>query len=315
MIQIFRAGNNSIVETKNPENDSWVNIYDPTALDMLRMEEFAHTYDIPFDFFTDPLDIDERARYDYDENVYFMTIRLPVYDENNPDIPFSTMPLGVIYHKDVIFTISTKRNKIIEDFIRGKEKFLPFGEKRILFVLRIFLKTVLLYLNDLKEINRRTDIIEKDLHTSIKNKELIKLLNLEKSLVFFTTSIKSNEIMMERLLRSRLMNNEDNRDSLEDIIIDNKQALEMSKISSDILSGMMDAFASVISNNLNVIMKFLTSLSIIMMIPTVISSLFGMNVHVPFAQSPWGFYYVLIISFVLAIIVAFLLFKKRFLKI
>jgi len=153
--------------------------------------------------------------------------------------------------------------------------------------------------------------VEKKLHKSMKNKELLKLLDFEKSLVFFTTSLKSNEIVMEKLLRGKYLKMyEEDQDLLEDVIIENKQAIEMANIYSSILSGMMDAFASVISNNLNIVMKFLTSVTIVLSIPTMMSSFFGMNVPLPFESNPLGFLYILLISLAVSLVVVLVLLKK-----
>jgi magnesium transporter len=183
--------------------------------------------------------------------------------------------------------------------------------KRSSVILHIFLKTALRYLRHLKEINRRTAAIEIELQKSLKNQELIRLLNIEKSLVFFITSLKSNELMMERLMKTELLKlTTDDRDRLEDVLIDNRQAIEMANIYSNILSGMMDAFASVISNNLNVVMKILTSITIILMIPTLAASIYGMNIELPFQHLPHAFYIITGIS-CCALLLCVLMFKRN----
>jgi magnesium transporter len=168
------------------------------------------------------------------------------------------------------------------------------------------------FLRYLRYIDKKTDDVEKQLHKSMKNKELFKLLDLAKSLVYFTTSLKSNETVLEKLLRGRYLKMyEEDQDLLEDVIIENKQALEMANIHSSILSGMMDAFASVISNNLNIVMKFLTSVTIVMAIPTMVSSLFGMNVALPMQNNPLAFLYLVLISLGVSAGAVYYLYKKQ----
>lgn len=167
----------------------------------------------------------------------------------------------------------------------------------------------------IKKINRETEIAEKELRQTRKNKSLLRLLSLEKSLVYFTTSLKANEVVMERMNRGKVIKlYEEDEDLLEDVLIENKQAMEMSKIYSDILSGVMDAYSSIISNNLNGVMKILTAITIIISVPTMISSFWGMNVKVPMQDNPWGFAIILIASILIGIIVTIILKRKDYLN-
>jgi len=169
------------------------------------------------------------------------------------------------------------------------------------------------YLRYLKQISKKTDTIEKELHESMKNKELFSLLNLQKSLVYFTTSLKSNNIVMQKMLKSNYLKMyEDDQELLEDVIIENQQAIEMADTHTSILSGTMDAFASVISNNVNIVMKFLTSITIILSLPTMVASFYGMNVPIPFQGHHYSFVIAIIISFILSSITAVIFWKKRF---
>ena len=267
------------------------------------MEKLSKEMLIPSDFLTDPLDIDERARIETEDGVLLIVLRIPKYDENNLAIPFTTTPAGIILTKnDTLVTIGSSDIIDALDLCNGKTKSTITG-KRSSVVLQIFLKTALLYLKNLKEVYKQTGDIERELQKSLKNEELIKLLNIEKSLVFFTTSLKSNELMMERLLKTELLQlTPDDKDMLEDVLIDNRQAIEMANIYSNILSGMMDAFASIISNNLNVVMKILTSITIILMIPTLTASIYGMNIELPFQHSSHAFFIVTGISFTLSLL-------------
>ncbi|MDD3103695.1 MAG: magnesium transporter CorA family protein, partial [Candidatus Cloacimonetes bacterium] len=220
-------------------------------------------------------------------------------------------PLRIIVIPNQVITVSFYDIEILTQFLEGKHR--PFNITQQSFILAINLRTAIYYLKFLKEINRRTNIIENELHQSMRNKELIRMLKMEKSLVYFNTSLKSNEIVLERMQRSRwLQNDPEAEDMIEDVIIDNKQAIEMASIYSSILSGMMDAFASIISNNLNVVMKFLTSVTIIVALPTLIASIYGMNVPLPMQGHPYAFYGVMGISVVLSAILIFIFIRRKY---
>jgi len=311
MIKILRWSENKFIQTDKIERHCLINVISPEKYEL---EKLSAEMLIPSDFLTDPLDIDERARIEIEDGVLLIVLRLPKNDEDGSDIPFTTFPAGIILTKDdTIAIISTSDITEILDLYGGRTKSIIDG-KRSSVVLQIFLKTALLYLRYLKEINRRTGEIERKLQKSLKNEELIRLLNIEKSLVFFTTSMKSNELMMERLLKTELLKlTPEDRDMLEDVLIDNKQAIEMANIYSNILSGMMDAFASVISNNLNVVMKILTSITIILMIPTLTASIYGMNIDLPFQHSPHAFFIVTGISFSAASLFVLTFIKNKWL--
>ena len=309
MLKILKWSENRFIPTDKIEKHCLINVISPEKSDL---EKLSGELLIPIDFLTDPLDIDERARIETEDGVLLIVLRIPKYDESNSEIPFTTIPAGIILTKDdTIVIISSADITEILDLYKGKSKSIING-KRSSFVLQIFLRTALLYLKYLKEINRRTGEVEKELQRSLKNEELIKLLNIEKSLVFFTTSLKSNDLMMERLLKTELLKlTPADKDMLEDVLIDNRQAIEMSNIYSNILSGMMDAFASVISNNLNVVMKILTSITIILMIPTLTASIYGMNIELPFQHSSHSFFIVIGISFALSLLGVLIFFRNR----
>jgi magnesium transporter len=309
MIRILRWAGDKFVATDKVEKHCLINAVNPekTELDKLSAEML-----IPPDFLTDPLDIDERARIEIENGVLLIVLRIPKYDESNPEIPFTTIPAGIILTKeDTIVIVSTSDATKILGLHDGKVKGIVAG-KRSSVILQIFLRTASLYLKHLKEINRRTGETEKVLQKSLKNEALIKLLNIEKSLVFFTTSLRSNDLMMERLLKMEVLKlTPEDKDKLEDVLIDNRQAIEMANIYSNILSSMMDAFASVISNNLNVVLKILTSITIILMIPTLMASIYGMNIDLPFQRSSHAFFIVIGISFTLALLSALIFIRNR----
>lgn len=307
MISIYKTTPEGLQEIHVFEKDCWINIVNPTKDELDKIIKELH---VPADFLTDPLDIDERARIEAEDNVILSVLRIPQFEGPDADIPFTTIPLGIIFCKEMSITICSRETVVLSDMINGTEKnFSTTQGNRFLF--RIFLKTALVYLKYLKEINKKTSLIERELHVSMKNEELIKLLNMEKSLVYFTTALKSDELMIERLQKTEHIKlNPEDTELLEDVIIEYKQAIEMANIYSNILSGMMDAFASVISNNLNVVLKFLTSVTIILMIPTLIASIYGMNVELPFQRSTFAFLFTMVISFGFSII-GILIFRKR----
>ena len=221
------------------------------------------------------------------------------------------MPLGMIVVRDEFFiTVSLRKNRIIDSFEKGRVKGMC-TYKKTRFLIQILYLNASYYLNDLKKINRQTERTVQALQKSMRNKELIQLLNVEKSLVYITTSLKANELVMEKTARGKILKSyEEDDDILEDAIIENRQAIEMGKIYSDILSGTMDAYASVISNNLNVVMKLLASITIVLSLPTLIASIWGMNVPLPFSNDIHGFAIVTGISILISII-AFIWLKKK----
>ena len=268
---------------------------------------------ISTDYVKDSLDYEEKARIDTEEDdgTVLFVIDVPVIEKEGDSYTYSTMPLGVIIVRDdYIVTVSLRKSIVIEKFIKSKVKnFVTYMKSRFLF--QIMLENSSAYLTYLKRINKETEIAESTLKHSMKNRELLKMLSLEKSLVYFTTSIKSNEVVMEKTLRGKFIKlYEDDEDILEDAIIENKQAIEMGKIYSDILNGTMDAYASIISNNLNGVMKFLTSITIVLAIPTMVSSFWGMNVELPFQNNINGFAIMVAISIILTLGVTVWLKKK-----
>ncbi len=304
-------------ETKEFKKGNWINMVAPTESEIklvckkLKIEE---------DFIRYALDYEEKARIDIEDedNTILFIIDVPVYEiineKESGKEEYSTMPLGIIFVRDdYIITVSLHRNHLIEDLEKkASREVITYKKSRMLF--QIFYKNASEYLKYLKKINKETEIAENVLKNSMKNKELLKMLGLEKGLVYFTTSLKSNEIVMEKTLRGKIIKlYDEDEDILEDSIIENKQAIEMAKIYSDILNGTLDAYASIISNNLNGVMKLLTSITIIIAIPTLISSYWGMNVRVPFQDNPFGFIIVFILSILLGVIATIWMKRKNML--
>lgn len=253
---------------------SWCHVTNPTHEELARIAQNAN---IPADVMSDALDIDERARCDYDEGFVFIIVRIPAVDNAEQHTHFFTVPLGIIITANVIITICRKDNEVMEEFVRHTIKaFNPANHSR--FLLQILLRTALVYLRDLKAINSNSAVVQEKLHKSMVNKHLMGLLALEKSLVFFSTSLRSNELMMERLQKlSSIKFNEDDQDLFDDVMVEMRQAVEMSNIYSNILTGMMDFFASIISNNQNVTLKRLATINVIFMPMAVLTGIGGMS--------------------------------------
>ncbi len=316
MLKIYNTNmeTNKLEEIKEFRKGSWINLVNPSENEIKRVCE---SINIQEDFIRDALDYEEKARIDEedDDNTILFVIDVPVIEKNEDNDIYSTMPLGMIVVRDDFFiTVSLRKNKVIEDFEKRKIKnFQTYKKTR--FIFQIFYLNSSYFLNYLKQINKETEIAEYILKNSMKNKELLKLLSLEKGLVYFATSLKSNEIVMEKTMRGKIVKlYDDDEDILEDAIIENRQAIEMAQIYTNILNGTMDAYASIISNNLNGVMKFLTSITIVLAIPTMISSFWGMNVQLPFENNPMGFIIMVLIAVILTLVVTWWLKRKDMLN-
>lgn len=303
MIKIRIQGENGIVETDALSKGCWIDARWVNRDDLIRLEK---EFGIAEELLTDIMDADEQSRIEKEDEYTAIIVRLPVFDEAQ-ETRFFTLPLGIILFSDKIVTICQRSSEALDGMLRSRMRGLNLKNKSA-FVLNLLSRGAFIYLKCLKELNKQTNIIKEELQRSIKNNELIQLLSIQKSLVFFTTSIKSNELLLEKLQKSPLMRfKEDEKELLEDVVIENRQAIEMANIYSSILTGTMDAFASVISNNLNIVMKRLTIVSIVLMIPTLIYSFYGMNVELPLENLPgigWG---IILLSFCAAALGGFFL--------
>jgi magnesium transporter len=307
MIKIFRSLGGYFELPKAVKN-GWINVINPTPdeIDLIRSE-----FNIPEDIFNDILDPDERPRFEFDDDFQLVILRIPIINSNN-GLPYQTVPLGIFMTENQTVTICGFQNEVLpaEQPSVYREQYHQVTDV-LNFILKLFLRSAKIYLKYLKQINQQTAVIENELEKSIRNKELNQLLKMEKCLVYFITSLKANEMVLNKLKNSKNYSiNEMNEDLLEDAIIENRQAQEMSQIYSDIQAGMMDAFASVISNNLNGVMKQLASITVILMIPTLIASLYGMNVPNYLSDNNWSFLFIVIISAALSAL-GILLFRKK----
>jgi magnesium transporter len=287
MITFWQQAGNNLTELNKKALDSekktWIDVRSVTREDIKVLEDEYHVLE---EHILDILDQDEMSRIEPDDDYTLFIFRLPIFNPEN-DVNYLTVPLGIVLFPDKIITICWTDCEVLKDISSNRVKNLSIDDF-ISFILKIMSRTDISFLRYLKEINRRTITIQGELQMSVKNNELIQLFNLEKSLEYFTTSLKSNQLFIEKLYKTkRFPLDEEQRDFLDDIAIDNRQAIEMTDIYSNILSGMMDAFASVISNNLNIVMKRLTVVSLVLNVPTLIVSFFGMNIQLPFANSGW----------------------------
>ena len=312
MLKIYNTDveTNEFEEIKEFKKGSWINLVNPSEAEIKKVCESVQ---IQEDFIRDALDAEEKARIDEEEedNTILIVVDVPIIEKNEENDIYSTMPLGMIIVRDDFFiTVSLRKNKIIEDFEKRKIKYFQ-TYKKSRFIFQILYLNSSYYLMHLKQINKETEIAEYILKNSMKNKELLKLLSLEKSLVYFTTSLKSNELVMEKTMRGKIIKlYDEDEDILEDAITENRQAIEMAKIYNDILNGTLDAYASIISNNLNGVMKTLTSITIVLAVPTMISSFWGMNVKLPFENNQFGFAIMVFFAVVTTLIVTWWLKRK-----
>lgn len=313
MIKMYNTDINTNIteETKDLKKGNWINMISPTEEEIQRV---CAALQIKQDFIRYSLDEEEKARIDTedDDNTTLYIIDIPVIESDRTRRVYVTMPIGVIFVRDdYIITVSQKNNDIIKDI--KTENVITYKKSR--FLLQILYANSKKFLSLLYKINKELESTENKLKNSLQNEGLLKMLDLEKSLVYFTTSLKSNEVVMEKTTRGKIIKlYEEDEDSLEDAIIENKQAIEMAKIYSDILSGTMDTYASIISNNLNAVMKILTSVTFILAIPTLIASIWGMNVELPFQREPLGFLIITVFSIIMCIVATIWLKRKRMLN-
>ncbi|MDO5555664.1 MAG: magnesium transporter CorA family protein [Clostridia bacterium] len=310
MLNIYNTDieTNKFEKIKEFKPGAWISLVNPSEEEIAKV---CSNLKIEDEFIRYPLDYEEQARIDIEDDMTLFVIDVPIIEEDKDKKLYSTMPLGLIVVRDTFFiTVSLKKNRIIDAFENGKVKGM-YTYKKTRFLLQILYLNASYYLNDLKKINKEAENTVLALQKSMKNKELIQLLNLENSLVYITTSLRANELVMEKAARGKTLKAyEEDDEILEDAMIENRQAMEMGKIYSDILSGTMDAYASIISNNLNVVMKLLASITIILSVPTLIASIWGMNVPLPFANNAHGFAIVIGISIIIST-VAFVWLRKK----
>jgi magnesium transporter len=310
MIQYFKNINQQTVQVTVPEHDTWVNISPP-----LKQEEFlqlADQLDIPLDFLTDSLDIDERTRFEEEDNVRLIVIKTPTENNsfNDSDAYYITIPICIILTHNQIITVNSFENHAIKKFLNTFQN--RNTEKKSMMVLKVFEKVVQDFMAHLKEINHRRNLLEQKLYDANRNEQLLQLMRIQKSLVYFVTALRSNELLFMKLERTNFLGlNDDEKEFLGDLIVDNAQALEMANIYTNILSSTLDAFASIIANNQNEVLKRLAVITIVLTFPVLIASLFGMNVPSGFENSRYAFYVVAFLSFSISLVVGWFFLRKR----
>lgn len=312
MITCYKILDRKVEKIDAPEAGCWINIHPP--IDKGEIERFAQEMVIELDFLADSLDIDERSRYEKEDDTRLILVNAPTLNNSAPENEslYLTIPIGIVLTPDNVITISSHERTVLKRFRKGKVKnFDPVNQQK--FVLQIFEQIVQDYLVCLKKLNKRRNEVEKELYDSSRNKELRNLLSIEKSLVYFVNSLSANDLLKLKMKRTDFLgirNDEELTDLFEDIIIDNGQALEMSNVYTNILNGTMEAYASIISNNLNMVIQRLTLVTIILMVPTLVASLYGMNIPLPFMDSEYSFYFIVFFSLVISGLLAW--FFRRF---
>lgn len=314
MLKIYKteeAGKLVKLKKSKTISKSWFSLINPTTEEIRQVSTLLK---VDSDILRNSLDADERSRVELDEGVFSTIVNLPLLDEEGN---FDTLPCGLVFSGENFLTICSKDNRILSSFNKNTAKTFDTRE-RTKFMLSILYKITQFYLRYLAIINRKTEHIEDALKQTTHNEELFDLMEIQKSLVYFTTALRDNQLVLEKILRmtkspasARLLAfTEDDTDLLEDVIVENKQAIEMVDMHRSILEGMMDGFASIINNNLNQIMKFLAAITIVLSIPTMLGTFWGMNVAVPFANMTYGFGAVISLS-LLGTLGVILYFKKK----
>ena len=309
MIDIFRTTDGALQRLTEITEGSWVTMTAPSATELM---EVAEATGIEVDHLRAPLDEEERARIEVEDNYTLILVDIPTLEKRNDKDRYVTIPLGIIVAKEYLVTVCLEETPILKCFIDGRVRDF-YTYKKTRFILQILYRNASTFLQHLRTIDRKSEEIERKLHISTQNRELIELLELEKSLVYFTTSLRSNEVVFEKMLKLETIKHyPEDEDLLEDLIIENKQAIEMANIYSGILSGTMDAFASIISNNQNLVMKLLAAITIVLSIPTMIASFYGMNfVEIPGKDNPYGFYFIVLAALILTAIIVLVFRKKK----
>lgn len=322
-MKIYRTSNGRIMEESSlDEKNLWIELVNPTEEEIMLV---SSRFDIGVDFLKASLDYDESSRIEVENQQILILVNMPIVEHEEMPVMFNTVPLGMIITEDMFVTVSLEENQLTHDFIKSHPEYNTYNRTRL--ALELLYNIARLFLKYLKDIDKRSVEIEQGVKKSLRNEELIKLLNLEKSLVYFTTSLRSNEFVLERFKRFYLKRardkevkltkeildiNEEDEEFLEDVIVENKQAIDMADVYSNILGNTMDAFATIISNNLNIVMKFLAIITLVLAIPSIITSYYGMNIALPYQKSPLAYLGIIVISCIVMVIVAYILIKKKY---
>lgn len=310
MITIYKKQNNELKEILEYEKDTWINISNPTKDEI---NEIINRFNLPEDFITDSIDANEKSRVDSENGSVLVVLRIPTPDINDVETPFNTSSFGIILLKDYCLTVyKNSQFNILADLFNRRIKNADILEDRIKFLLKIFHKSSVLYLKYLKEINQEISKVEKEFKEKANNESLSKLLNLEKSIIYFKTALNSNEVVMRKFKKYKLIaKDDDNQDLLEEALIENEQAIELSNIYSKVLDDMKNYFFSIISNNLNKRVSGLTVITAALTIPMVLTGFYGMNIHLPFQDNEFFYVFVIIVSLLAVLVSLFVVIKDR----
>jgi magnesium transporter len=310
MIQLFKNIEGVTTSVDKPENCTWVNILPP-----FKQEEFteiADKLDIPIEFLQDSLDIDERSRFEEFDNVKLIVIKTPTENNsfNDSDAYYITIPICIILTHHQIVTVNSFENGAIKKFLNTFQNRHP--DKRNMMVLKIFEKMTQTFIEYLKEINHRRNTLEQRLYEANRNEELFELMRIQKSLVYLVTALRSNELLLIKLDRTNMLSlNEEEKEFLGDMIVDISQAMEMANIYTNILSSTLDAFASIIANNQNGVLKRLAAITIILQFPVLVASVYGMNVPIPYQGQQHAFYIPIILALGISLVMVWYFNKKK----
>ena len=282
MISIYKWENGGLKETLEFASSCWINLVEPTTTELERVLSFSQ---VPRDFLTDPLDSEERPRFDYDDDASMLIIHVPCpIDGDDEVVPYRTVPLGIILFGNSVITVCSARTPVTTAVLDQIRRVCPPSDQ-YRFAFRLLWHGGVLFLRYIQDLHQRTIVLEEELHQSISNEVLLRLLTIEKTFVYFTTSLKADSIALARANTARQLSlSEDDRDQLEDAMVEYQQALETATIHANILNGTLDTFASLINNNLNNVMKYLTVVTIFLAVPTLITSAYGMNIKLPFVD-------------------------------
>ena len=308
MLTYYRSIGGKLNIVEKYTDGCWVDVQRPSAEELAIV---SRETGIEIDYLSYPLDPDERSRFEREDGQLLIIMQTSYRLGEDSDIPFDTVPLGIMHTDHCLVTVCAQENPVVRDIVSGLMKTVHTAKKNRL-TLQLFLRNAQRFLIDVRQINKQVDRTEDRLESSTQNKELLELLRLEKSLVYFMTALKANELMMERVKRDRIFEMyEEDADLLDDVLIENLQAIEMVGIASNILTSMSGTFASVINNNVNQVVKLLTVTTILVAIPTLITGVFGMNVPIPLQTHPYMFGVVLALMFGVSGLLAFLFYKWR----
>ena len=312
MMTIYRWENGGLKETPEFSPSCWINLVEPSTTELEAV--LSHSPQVPRDFLTDPLDAGERPRFDYEDEASLIIVHVPMPVDDDEVVPYRTVPLGIIFFERSVITVCSARTPVTSAFLDQIRRVCPPSDQ-YRFAFRLLWHAGVLFLRYINDIHQRTIDLEGELHKSISNELLLKLLQIEKTFVYFTTSLKADTIALARANTARQLSlSEDDRDSLEDAMVEYQQALETATVHANILNGTLDTFASLINNNLNNVMKYLTAATIMLAAPTLIASLYGMNIRLPLQNHPSAFLLVMGASVLLSIAIGtvfFVLSRKR----